>query len=235
LSHYFDLLQSPPFLNSLKVTLLFLLVVNPLQIGLALFLSVALIQKVSGAKFLRTVIFLPVAVPPAVTALVWGLALRPDGVINSFLSFLNLPPQPLLTSSSQALGCIIVMLSWAGIGYWMVFLIAALKEIPTSLLEAGVLDGASWWTLFTRIMLPLMRKTLAFVLVANTVANFIIFAHVQVLTKGGPSGSTDLIMYQIYRQVFQYDNSSSGAAQTTILMLVILSIVMIEYRILSRE
>ena len=233
--NYISLLKSSQFLNSLKVTILFLLIVNPFQILIALFLSVVLTQRIVGGKLLRTIIFLPVAVPPAVTALVWGLALRPDGIFNTIIKSLGLSSQPFLTSPDQALFCIIVILSWAGIGYWMVFLIAGLKEIPNSLLEAAVIDGATWWTCFVKIIIPMMRKTLAFVLVANTIANFTIFAHIQVLTKGGPSGSTDLIMYQIYRQVFQYGNANLGAAATTILMLVILSIVIIEYRILNKE
>lgn len=235
LENYRTLLHSSQFINSLKVTIFFLLIINPFQIFIALFLSVALIQNIPGGKLLRTLIFFPVAVPPAVTALVWGLGFKPEGIINSIIISLGFQAQPLLTSPDQALACVILILSWAGIGYWMVFLIASLKEIPISLLEAGVIDGANWWVLFFYVMLPMMKKTLAFVLVANTIANFITFAHIQVLTKGGPSGSTDLIMYQIYRQVFQYGNSNLGAAQTTLLMLVILSIVIVEFRILNSE
>jgi len=233
--NYRTLINSSQFLNSLKVTIIFLLIINPFQILIALFLSVVLIQKIPGGKLLRTLIFFPVAVPPAVTALVWGLGLKPEGIINSIIISLGFQAQPLLTSPDQALACVILILSWAGIGYWMVFLIASLKDIPNSLLEAGVIDGANWWVLFFHVMVPMMKKTLAFVLVANTIANFITFAHIQVLTKGGPSGSTDLIMYQIYRQVFQYGNANLGAAQTTLLMLVILSIVIVEFRILKSE
>lgn len=235
LENYRTLLQSSQFLNSLKVTILFLFIVNPFQILIALFLSVVLTQNIPGGKLLRTMIFFPVAVPPAVTALVWGLGLKPEGIINSIFLFLGFKAQPLLTSPDQALFCIILILSWAGIGYWMVFLIASLKEIPNSLMEAAVIDGASWWILFFYVMLPMMKKTLAFVLVANTIANFITFVHIQVLTKGGPSGSTDLIMHQIYKQVFQYGNANLGAAQTTLLMLVILAIVVVEFRILNSD
>ena len=233
--NYLSLLKSPSFLNSVKVTLIFSLIINPFQIIIALILSVILIQPIFGSKFLRTVIFLPVAIPPAVSALVGGLALRPDGVINSFLSFFGIPPQPFLTSPNQALFCIIIILSWIGIGYWTVFLVAGLKEIPVNCMEAAIIDGASWFTMFIRVILPMMRRTLAFVLISNTVINFIIFVHVQVLTKGGPAQSTNLIVYQIYRQVYKYGNENMGATQITILMIIVLSIVLVQYRIISRE
>jgi multiple sugar transport system permease protein len=234
-ANFRTLLASTQFINSVKVTLLFSLIVNPLQIALALALAVILVQRIPGANFLRTAIFLPVAVPPAVTALVWGLALRPDGIVNSLLDALNLSPQPFLTSPSQALLSIIVILAWAGVGYWMVFLIAGLKDIPEDYMEAAAIDGASWWQSFRLITLPLLKRTLAFVFIADTIVNFVVFAYVQVLTKGGPNGTTDLIMLQIYRQVYQYGYRNLGAAQTLLLMVVVLTVVIVQFRVMRKD
>ncbi len=116
----------------------------------------------------------------------WGVALRPDGLVNSVLVALGLEPQRFLTSSDQALASIILIVSWIGIGYWMTFIIAGLQDIPRSLYEAVRIDGANRWQQFRFVTLPQLRRPLTFVLVANTVANFLVFAPVQILTAGGP-------------------------------------------------
>ena len=105
---------------------------------------------------------------------------------------LGIPPQPFLTSPQQALLSIMILLSWIGVGYWMMFLIAGINDIPATYYEAAAIDGASAWRQLWSITLPLLRRPLAFVLVADTVSNFLVFAPVQILTKGGPNGSTNL-------------------------------------------
>ncbi len=225
----------PVFLNSLKVTIVFLLIVNPLQIAISLALALLMNTMVPLIGFWRTVILLPVAIPQSVSAVVWGVALRPDGLVNAVLVALGMEPQRFLTSSDQALASIILIVSWIGVGYWMTFILAGLQDIPKSLYEAVRIDGANRWQQFRFVTLPQLRRPLTFVLVANTVANFLIFAPVQILTAGGPEGSTDLIMNTVYTQAFIISDPESAAASTVVLVGVVLLIVILQFRLMRAE
>ena len=229
------MLASESFRQSLATTLLFGLIVNPLQILLALALAVLLTQRLPGNQVWRTLIFLPVAVPLLVSAVVWGIAFRPDGPINALLGAIGFAPQPFLTSPRQALLSIVILASWVGVGYWMMFLIAGLQDIPPDYTEAAAIDGAGWWGAFVQITLPLLRRPLAFVLVADTVANFLLFAPVQVLTRGGPAEATNLIMFEIYRQAYTFGDLGLASAEVVIVVLVLLAIVGLEFRLLQES
>ncbi len=236
LDNYRFLLGSASFRRSLGTTLLFGLVINPVQIVLALALAVLFLQRLPGARLWRTLVFLPVAVPLLVSALVWGIAFRPDdGIINAVLSAVGVARQPFLTSPDQALISIMVLASWAGVGYWMVFLIAGLQDIPPDYADAAAVDGAGWWRTFRQITLPLLRRPLAFVLVADTVANFLLFAPVQVLTKGGPSEATNLIMFEVYRQAYTFGDLALASAEVVVVVVLMLLVVTVQFRLLRSD
>jgi len=222
------------FLGSLRTTLLFSLIINPLQIGLALALALLLHAKLPAVGLWRTLIVLPIAIPQSVSAVVWGIAYRPDGLLNSALATIGVDPQRFLTSPEQALPSIIVLLSWVGVGYWMTFLIAGLKDIPASLYEAARIDGLNSWQQFWYVTLPQLRRPLTFVLIAATTANFLIFAPVQILTSGGPQQTTNLIMNEIYVRAFQTGDIGAASAATVVLVSVVLFVVAIQFRIMSR-
>ena len=230
---YAALWESSSFLNSLQVTLWFNLIINPAQVIASLALAVLLSQNLKAEGLMRLIIFLPAAIPQSVATVIWGIMLRPDdGLVNSFLQLIGIAPQPFLTSSEQALYTIMVIASWVGLGYWMMFLIAGLKDIPESMIEAAKLDGAGWWQRFFHIVLPMMSRPLAFVLVAATVSNFLLFVPVQVLTQGGPAGSTNLLMHEIYRQAYTFNDMPFAMAQVMVLTLITLIIVIIQFRFL---
>ena len=235
LDNYKALLTSPEFLNSVKTTVVFVGIVVPLQTAVALALAVLLTRNIVGAKAWRLFLFLPFSVPLGISPLIWGVAMRPDGPLNAVLTTIGLEPQRFFTSASQALPSIMIVVSWIGVGYWMVFLIAGLQDIPNTYLEAAAIDGAGTWRTFFHIVLPLMRRPLAFVLVANTVANFILFAPIQVLTGGGPKGSTDLIMYDAFQKAFIVGDRSAASAEVVLLLIIMLAIVIVQFRLLSTE
>lgn len=226
------LFTDPTFLGSLRVTLLFSVVINPLQIGLALLLAVILAQRVPLVGLWRTMILLPVAVPQIVSAIIWGVLFRPDGPFNSVLEALGLPSVPWLTSPEMALWSIVIICSWVGIGYWMTFLVAGIKDIPETLYEAAQLDGAGAWKRFRHITLPGLRRPLLFVLVADTVANFLVFAPVRQLTQGGPEGSTNLIMNTIFERAYQIGDIPAASAATVVLIVIVMVVVGIQFRLL---
>lgn len=234
---YASLFTNPDFQNALRVTLLFALIINPLQVAAATALAVLYTRHaVKGSKLWRSLVILPIATPPAVSAVVWNVIFRPsDGLANSLLAVLGIPPQGFLTSPDQALASIMIMLSWIGVGYWMLFLIAGINEIPGELYEAAQIDGASPLRQFLSITLPLLRRPLAFVLVADTVSNFLVFAPVQMLTKGGPDGATNLLMYDIYTRAFTLGDISRAQAGVVVLAAITIIIVGLQFRLLRSE
>ncbi|MFD1538597.1 carbohydrate ABC transporter permease [Nonomuraea guangzhouensis] len=235
LGNYATLFEDPTFLQSVKVTLVFSLIVNPLQIAVALALAVLYTRKLAGVRFLRSLVILPIAVPPAVSAAIWSVAYRPDGMLNAVLHVLGIPQQPFLTSPQQALWCLIVLLSWIGVGYWMMFLIAGMQDIPRELYEAAGIDGASSWARFWHVTLPLLRRPLAFVLVADTVSNFLVFAPVQMLTNGGPQGSTNVTMFDIFTRAYSVGDLNLAQAEVMLLVLVVLAVVIVQFRLLRAK
>ncbi|WP_164615754.1 carbohydrate ABC transporter permease [Pseudotabrizicola algicola] len=235
-ANYVDLWTSPTFLNSIKVTLIYNLVLNPLQIVIAIALALLLNQSVPGRTLGRIAVFLPVAAPLAVASLVWGIAMRPsDGALNAILGALGIGAQPWLTSADQALMSIMIIVTWAGVGYWTVFLIAGLREIPDELYEAATIDGAGWWKCLFFVTLPMLKRTILFVLVANTVGNFLVFAPVQILTRGGPQGSTNLFIHEIYQLGFSFADMPAASAGVVLLLVCMLLFVAAQFRLLRSE
>ncbi|MCS4276644.1 MULTISPECIES: carbohydrate ABC transporter permease [Mycetocola] len=235
LDNYVELFSSADFIGSLLVTLLFTVIINPVQVAIAFLLAVLYTRRAAGSGFWRSLVILPIAVPPAVSAVIWSVIYRPDGLGNAFLGMLGLPAQPFLTSPTQSLTAIMVLLSWVGVGYWMLFLIAGINDVPTELYEAASLDGASAWRQLWTITFPLVRRPLAFVLVADTVSNFLVFAPVQILTKGGPEGSTNLLMHDIFNRAYTLGDLNTAQAEVIILVLLTLAIVAVQFRLLKSE
>jgi multiple sugar transport system permease protein len=235
LGNYTDLLSSKDFRQSVGVTLLFTVLVNPIQVVVSFLLAVLFTQKAAGSKLWRTLVILPIATPPAVSAVIWSVIYRPDGLGNGVLERLGLPAQPFLTSSGQVLPSLIVLLSWIGVGYWMLFLIAGIQEVPVEVREAALLDGAGPWRRMVSVILPLVRRPLAFVLVADTVSNLLVFAPVQILTKGGPNGNSNLLMYDVYNRAYAIGDIHVAQAEVVILVALTLAIVAGQFRLLRGD
>jgi ABC-type sugar transport system permease subunit len=234
LEQFRTLLSDPGFLNSLKITALFGIIVNPLQILVALALAVLFNERIRGVGLMRTLVFLPVAIPQSVSAVIWAVAFRPDGPLNGVLVKLGIAPQGFLTSPNQALASIILVVSWIGVGYWMMFLIAGLKEIDPVLYEAAALDGAGRWAKFRHVTVPQLSRQIAFVLVADTISNLLVFAPVNILTNGGPNGRTDLIMNNVFDRAYNQADLGAAAAATVVVVLIALAIVLVQFRLISR-
>lgn len=229
MANFNRIFNDPIFWKSLQVTVVFSLLVNPIQIALALALSLLINQKLPGMGIFRSIYLLPIAVSLNVTAIVWGLMLdQNSGMVNGILAQLGMARQPFLHSVDQALWSIIVIASWIGVPLWSLFILAGLQNIPPPVLEAAKIDGANAWQSFTRITLPLLRRVLAFVLVADTVANFLMFAPILLLTSGGPRLSTNLIMYETYRRGFLYGDLGASAAMLSVMLLIVFVIVGVE-------
>jgi len=233
--NYNSLFTDPNFVSTIVRTLVFNLIINPLQIVLALLIAVLFVQRIPLVGVWRTLVFIPITVPMVGSAIAWGTALNPNGPVNAVIEVLGGKPQPFFTSPHQALASIIVLASWIGIGYWMMFLISGLQAIPEDLYDAAKTDGAGAIRTFFSITLPLLKRPLLFVLVADTVANFVLFVPVQLLTQGGPQGSTTLLMFDAYRTTYGYGSRNLGAAQVVILTLIMIFFVLLQFRLLREE
>jgi multiple sugar transport system permease protein len=234
LQQYRNLFEDPTFRNALKITLLFGVVINPLQIAISLGLAVLFNERIRGVGLMRTIVFLPVAIPQSVSAVIWAVAFRPDGPLNGLLNRVGIPGQRYLTSPTQALPSIMLVVSWIGVGYWMMFLVAGLKQTDPALYEAATIDGAGPWARFRYVTVPQLRRQLTFVLVADTISNLLVFAPVQILTQGGPTGHTDLIMNDVFERAYTQNDIGGAAAGTVVLVVIALLIVFVQFRLLSR-
>jgi ABC-type sugar transport system permease subunit len=219
LENFRYLFDDPTFWKSVRVTLVFNAIINPVQVALAVVLAVFVNQKVPGIAFFRTVLLLPIAISINIAALAWGLALDTNyGLVNGILQAVGLDRQPFLRSADQAMPTMMAIVSWIGVPFWMLFILAGLQGIPSDLGEAAKIDGANRIRAFFDITLPLLRRVILFVLVADTVANFTLFGPPYLLTRGGPNQSTNLMMYDAWKRGFVYGDLGSSEAMVTILL-----------------
>ncbi len=236
LANFAELVRDPVILKATVNTLLFNLAVTPVQVVLALGLAVLVNRKGRMIQVFRSLFFMPAVISLVVASIIWKLMYAPDsGLINGLLIAVGLPAQTFLTSQSQAMASLMGMVVWKGVGYWMVILLAGLKEIPESIQEAAIVDGAGSGRRFFSVTLPLLSPTLVFVVVADTVINFLLFVPVYVMTQGGPSEATTLLMFEVYRNAFIYTRFGYAAAISTALLLVIAVAVSIQMRFLRVE
>lgn len=236
LDNYISLFTDPEILNSIKVTLWLNLLINPIQIILAFALALFLNQKLKGIGLFRSIHFIPIAVSMPIAAIIWSVMLdQEQGVINSILVKMGFESQAFLGDADQALWMIILIATWKGVGYWAIFLIAGLQEVPHNLYEAADIDGAGKWRKFKSITLPLMKRPLLFVVVADTVANFLLFAPMYIMTNGGPQGSTNVLMLESYKSAFVYSDIHRASAIVILLLVIILVIIAIQSRLLKAD
>lgn len=235
LANYRDLATDPAFWGSVETTLVFNLLINPFQVTVALGLALLVFRPGPGITFFRAAFFAPMCVSLPIVAILWNIMLDPQlGPVNGLLRALGVGAQPFFRGEDQALVTMIAIASWKGCGYWMMFLLAGLYAIPDSLHEAARIDGATALQRFRHVTLPLMRRPILFVLVADTAINFLFFAPVYIITNGGPNGATELLMFQAYQSAFSYLNHGRSLAISTIILAVIALVAVVEFRLVGR-
>ena len=234
-NYVFLFTKYPTFYKSVLTTLTLVIVSGGAQTLLALGMALLFAQRITGVAIMRTIALLPLAAPIAASAAVWGIIMRPQGPLNAILASIGLGEQPFLTANSQALLCISLILSWSVTGYWMTVLMAGLNDIPRPLYEAAAIDGAGPWRVFHAITLPMMRRPLLFVIVAGTVSNFLAFAPTQILTRGGPLGSTNVIMFEVFSEAYMNYDIGLASAEVVVCLIVLGALVAAQFRMLSHE
>ncbi len=236
IENYVTALTDPSFLNSLKNTLVFCLEVIPFEIVWAFAMALMVYRPGKGMGVFRTIFFIPFTISLAITSTIWGIMYNPNGgLANSILGLFHIGPFQFLTSKNQSLLSLVFIVSWRCVGYWMIFLISGLQNISISLYESAWIDGAKGFQTFLHITLPMMKKTLLFVVVANTTQNFLMFTPMYILTGGGPEGSTNVAMYEAYKNVFIYGDRGVGNAMVMIILVVILLVALFEFKFIKSK
>ena len=219
-SAYEKLFADPLFWKAFGNTVLIALMIIPVQVIVSFMLALLVNTKVKAVGFFRTLYFLPFTMSTVVSYTVWNLILSPtNGLANSIIALLGISPQKYFADPNQVLWCIVGVTSWVGCGYWMVFLLSGLKGIEQSVYESARIDGSGFFHTLFHITLPMMKRSLLFVVVANTTSNLLIFTPMKLITDGGPVGKTNTLMYESYKAAFNYGNRVRSAAIVTILLL----------------
>lgn len=234
LDNYKLLFADKTFWNSLKVTLKFNIIIIPIQIVVSFIMALFVNVKIRGIEVFRTVFYLPFCISLTISTVIWQMMLNVNnGVINSMLGVLGLRPIGFLIDKKWALLSIVLISSWRGCAYWMMFILAGLKGIDSAVYESAKIDGSGFFNTMFRITIPLLKNTWLFVLVANTTANFLLFAPMQIATDGGPQGSTNVLMYEAYKSAFKYSNRPRQACLVTILLIIVMLICFVQNRFMT--
>ncbi|MER7480229.1 sugar ABC transporter permease [Streptomyces sp. NPDC126510] len=229
LANYREMMGDSEVWRAMRNTVYYVLLNIPAQTVLALLLALAMNRKLRGGKVFRVLFVLPWMAMPVALGIVWSWAFDPQhGVVNQFLALFGIDGPAWLSSTTWAMPVLASVNIWQYTGYTMLFLLAGLQAIPESLYEAADLDGAGPVHRFFRITLPLLRPSMFFVLVTNTIGSFQMFDTVYVMTQGGPGGSTTTMNYDIYQQAFQLFRTGYASALAMLLFAVILLVTAVQ-------
>ena len=231
-----DLLASREYLNSFKVTAVFSALVAVLGLSISLLLAVLANRVVRASMFYRNLLIWPYAVATAVAGVLWLFLFSPSvGILAVYLMEAGLAWNPRL-NANDAMALVVLAAVWKQISYNFIFFLAGLQAIPRSLLEAAAIDGAGPFRRFRSIVFPLLSPTTFFLLVVNVIyAFFDTFAIIDIMTQGGPGTSTSILVYQVYTTGFRGLDIGSSAAQSVILMLIVVVLTVAQFRYIDRK
>ncbi len=237
LGHYAALFSDEVFQRALRNTFLYVGFVLPGAVFGGLGIALLVHARVRTRSFYEVIYFLPVTSTLVAMATVWQFMLHPSlGPVSAVFAALGLAGVDLLNDPDLALGTLAMIGLWQQVGFNMVLFLAGLSAIPRDLYEAAALDGAGGGAdRFLRVTWPLLGPTTMFVTITSTIAAFKVFDTVAVLTKGGPLGSTETLLYVLYLEGFQYFRTGYAAAMTIVLLAFLIILSIIQARAIDRK
>ena len=230
------LFEDDTYLASFRTTAVFSVLVAGSGLTVSLLLAVMADRVVKGAMFYKTFLILPYAVAPAVVGVLWLFLFAPSvGVVSFALRRLGIEWNHLL-NGNQAMTLIVLAAVWKQISYNFLFFLAGLQSIPKSLIEAAAIDGAGPWRRFWTVQFPLLSPTTFFLLVINIIyAFFETFAIVDAATQGGPGKDTAILVYKVYFDGFKALDLGSSAAQSVVLMAIVIALTVVQFRYVEKK
>src|SRR5690606_22392254 len=236
LENYQLMLEDDVFWQALWNNLWFALGTIPASIALAIAMALWVDGRIAGRGFLRLAYFTPTVLPMIAVANIWLFFYTPQyGLLEQILGLLGFPSHNWLGSKDTALAAVTMVAIWKEAGFFMIFYLAALQQIPPNLSEAAALEGASRWTFFRRVQFPLLMPTTLFVLINAVINAFRMVDHLFVLTRGGPDNATTLLLYYIYEVGFSFWDTAYAASLTAVLLAVLAFTALVQYGVLEKR
>ena len=231
LDNFIALFHDSRFYDALLNTLLFTLgTLIPTLIG-GLLLALLLQRNFRGSGIYKFILFSPWVTPTVAISIVWGWIFEPDtGIANAVLQFFHLPGLQWIQSSDTALLAVIIVTVWKSIGYAMIFYLSALEKVPAELYEACGLDGARKWQRFRDITIPSISPTTFFLMIITMVNSLQAYDQIQILTQGGPSGSTRTLLYMYYQLGFEEFDMGQATAVAMVMIVLTVGLSAIQFR-----
>jgi multiple sugar transport system permease protein len=226
--------QDAVFKRTLINTIYYAFISVPFAMAISLMVAQFIFNRKHFQSFFRTMYFLPYITPMIAVVVVWRFLLQPSqfGILNSFLAAFKIPAQPLLNSSVQVIPSIILITTWASVGYNMVLFLAGLGGIPFSFYEAAKIDGANSWQLFWKITWPLLSPTILFTTVTGSIGALQIFSIPYILTLGGPEDASRMIVQWIYQTGFQQFRMGYASSLAMVFFVIVMILTILQLRFL---
>lgn len=225
LDNYKSVLSEPEFLQILINTFVYAISTTVFAVMIPLIIASILNTKIRGAEAFKTIYFLPFITPAVVIAIVWAWIFDPNiGLVNNLLN----THYSWLYSTTFAMPVLIFISVWKLIGYNVVLFLTGFSTINQDVYEAAKIDGANSKQTFFKITVPLLKPTIYFVTTVTAISSFQIFDLIYVMTQGGPAGSTDVIVYSIYKYAFEYFDIGKSCALAYILFVIILVLALVQ-------
>ena len=228
--------NDPLFWLTLKNTLVFSVLLVPLNLVLALLLALYLGEGRPGTRYIRTVIFLPVVTSGVAWAIVWKYLLQGGtaGPINWFLSLLGVQGPNWLLEKGWAMAAVVVNRVLKNLGTNVLIFFGAVMNMPQDVIEAARMDGAGSFTLLRKIKLPLLMPTILMVAIVTMIGSMRVFDTIRLMTDGGPEGSTMVLVYYIYHQAFKMFNTGYASAIAVVLFVIVLVLTIAQWTLRKR-
>lgn len=236
LQNFVDLWQDKVYLKSFVTTAIFSAGVTVISMGLGLWLAVKANSLVRGSRLYKTLLTWPYAVAPAMAGVLWLFLFSPSiGFIANFLTSIGISWN-FHVNSFQAMALVVIAASWRQIAYNFLFFLAGLQTIQRPLIEAAEIDGAGPFKCFWTIVFPLLSPTTFFLLVINIIYSlFETFGLIDTVTEGGPGNSTNILVYQVFQTGFEGQDLGSSAAQSVILMILVIIMTFFQFRFIGTK
>ncbi|MGO4108397.1 carbohydrate ABC transporter permease [Paenibacillus sp. YAF4_2] len=234
--NYSRMMESSDFWNSIWITVKFTLLTVPAGLVLGLLCASLVHSAGRGSKLFRFIFSIPLALSVGTASILWMILYHPSlGMLNYLLGEIGIGPIEWLTNPGSALGSVSLMTVWMNSGFPFVLLLAAIQGLDNDVMDSSRIDGASMWRTLLSIKLPLLSPTLFFLAVVSIMSAFQSFGQINILTRGGPADSTNVLVYSIYREAFINYQFGTGSALAIVLFILMLLLTAVQFLALGKK